>query len=64
MNPAKIVDYAYDIAKTYNKFYNECSILAAENEMAKKFRLLLTEKTGNTIKQCFSIVGIEVPERM
>lgn len=64
MNPAKLVDYAYDVAKTYNKFYNDCSILAAENEAAKKFRLLLTQQTGNTIQQCFSIVGIEVPERM
>lgn len=64
MNPAKLVDYAYDVAKTYNKFYNDCPILAVENEDAKNFRLLLTEQTGNTIRQCFSIVGIDVPERM
>jgi arginyl-tRNA synthetase len=64
MNPAKIIDYSYEVAKTYNKFYNDCSILAAENESAKNFRLQLTEQTGNTIKQCFSIVGIDVPERM
>lgn len=29
MNPAKLLDYVYDIAKTYNKFYNDCSILSA-----------------------------------
>ncbi len=64
MNPAKLIDYSYELAKTYNKFYNECPILAAEKAEQKNFRLLLTEQTGNTIKKCFEIVGIEVPERM
>jgi arginyl-tRNA synthetase len=64
MNPAKLIDYVYEVAKTYNKFYNECSILAAEKEAEKNFRLLLTEQTGNIIKQSFAIVGIDVPERM
>ena len=64
MNPAKLIDYVYEVAKTYNKFYNECPILAAEKEAEKNFRLLLTEQTGNIIKQSFAIVGIDVPERM
>ncbi len=64
MNPAKLIDYSYEVAKTYNKFYNDCPILAAEKEEEKIFRLHLTEQTGNIIKQCFAIVGIDVPERM
>ena len=64
MNPAKLIDYSYEVAKTYNKFYNDCPILAAEKEEEKNFRLHLTEQTGNIIKQCFAIVGIDVPERM
>lgn len=64
MNPAKVVDYAYELAKTFNKFYNECSILAAEKTEEKAFRMQLNQRTGNTIKTCFAIVGIEVPERM
>jgi arginyl-tRNA synthetase len=64
MNPAKLIDYSYEVAKTYNKFYNDCPILAAELEMQKNFRLQLTEQTGNIIKKSFEIVGIEVPERM
>jgi arginyl-tRNA synthetase len=64
MNPAKLIDHVYEVAKTYNKFYNECPILAAEKEAEKNFRLLLTEQTGNIIKQSFAIVGIDVPERM
>ncbi|MEZ5053781.1 MAG: arginine--tRNA ligase [Chitinophagales bacterium] len=64
MNPAKVVDYAYELAKTFNKFYNECSILAAEKTEEKAFRMQLNQRTGNTIKTCFAIVGIDVPERM
>ena len=64
MNPAKLIDYTYEVAKTYNKFYNDCPILAAEKAEQKKFRLQLTEQTGNTIKNCFEIVGIDVPEKM
>jgi arginyl-tRNA synthetase len=64
MNPAKLIDYSYEVAKTYNKFYNDCSILAAEKENEKNFRIQLTEQTGNCIKQIFAIVGIDVPERM
>lgn len=64
LNPAKLIDYAYEVAKTYNKFYNECPILAAGNEEQKKFRLLLTKHAGNTIEKSFSILGLDVPERM
>jgi arginyl-tRNA synthetase len=64
MNPAKLIDYSYEVAKTYNKFYNDCSILAAEKDEQKNFRIKLTEQTGNIIKKCFEIAGIEVPERM
>ena len=64
MNPAKLIDYSYEVAKTYNKFYNDCPILVAETEEQKKIRLHLTQQTGNIIKQCFAIVGIDVPERM
>lgn len=64
MNPAQLIDYAYEVAKTYNKFYTDCSILAAEKIEQKNFRVLLTERTGEILKKCFSIVGIEVPERM
>jgi arginyl-tRNA synthetase len=56
MNPAKLIDYVYEVAKTYNKFYNECPILAAEKEAEKNFRLLLTEQTGNIIKQSFALM--------
>jgi arginyl-tRNA synthetase len=64
MNPAKLVDYTYELAKIYNKFYAECPILNCEDEQQKLFRIRLTELSGLMIKKAFEIVGIKVPERM
>jgi arginyl-tRNA synthetase len=64
MNPARLVDYAYDLARIFNKFYAECPILNCDDEQRKSFRIQLTELTGLSIKRTFEIVGIQVPERM
>ncbi|MEZ4878924.1 MAG: arginine--tRNA ligase [Chitinophagales bacterium] len=64
MQPSKWIDYIYETAKLFNKFYNECSILNADNEAEKQFRLALTQLTANCIKNGFAIVGIQVPEKM
>jgi arginyl-tRNA synthetase len=64
MNPAKWIDYIYELAKTYNKFYNDYAILSIENEQTKNLRILLTQKTGIAIKNAFALVGISVPDRM
>jgi arginyl-tRNA synthetase len=63
-NPAAICQYALDLAKAYNRLYNEVSILKETNEVIKKFRLELAESTATCIKSTLSILGIEVVERM
>ncbi len=63
-SPAVIANYAYEVAKTYNKFYHEKSILQAENESAKQFRLQLSVASGSVINKAMKLLGIEVPERM
>jgi arginyl-tRNA synthetase len=64
MNPAKWIEYIYELAKTYNKFYNDCQILQAEEESVRNIRILLTQKTAAAIYAGFDLVGIQVPERM
>ena len=64
MNPAKWIDYVYELAKTYNKFYNDCQILSVGDTNVRNFRITLTQKTGEYIKNALEIVGIQVPERM
>ncbi|HET8828127.1 MAG TPA: arginine--tRNA ligase [Pelobium sp.] len=63
-NPAAIANFAYDLAKTYNKFYQTESILKVEDDLLKAFRLQLSLHTAKTLNKSMSILGIEMPERM
>jgi arginyl-tRNA synthetase len=63
-SPAIIANYVYELAKTYNKFYHEKSILQAEDEDSKQFRLALSASTAKVINKGMKLLGIEVPERM
>ena len=63
-SPAVIANYIYDLVKEYNQFYHEFSILKEENEELRAFRLALSEVVARTIAAGFSLLGIEMPERM
>ena len=63
-NPAAIANFAYDVAKVYNKFYQSEPILKAEDEAIKQFRLQLSLYTAKTLHKAMTILGIEMPERM
>jgi len=63
-NPAAIANYVYELAKAFNKFYHEKSILQAEDETLKRFRLQLASASANVIKTAMGLLGIDVPERM
>ncbi|MBV8388783.1 MAG: arginine--tRNA ligase [Mucilaginibacter sp.] len=63
-SPAVVANYVYEVAKAFNKFYHEKSILQAEDETTKHFRLQLSSATAKVIKKAMQLLGIEVPERM
>ncbi|MBD0824210.1 arginine--tRNA ligase [Aestuariibaculum marinum] len=63
-SPALIANYTYDLVKEFNSFYQNVSILGADNEDEKIFRVQLSQQVANTIKNAFSVLGIQVPERM
>ena len=63
-SPAVIANYVYDLVKEYNQFYHEFSILKEENEELRAFRLALSDVVARTIASGFSLLGIEMPERM
>ncbi len=63
-NPAAIANYAYELAKSYNKFYQTESILKVEEEDIKNFRLFISYHTALTLKKAMGLLGIDVPERM
>jgi arginyl-tRNA synthetase len=63
-SPAVIANYTYDLVKEFNSFYQNVSILGEENQDKKIFRVQLAKKVADTIKLAFSLLGIQVPERM
>ena len=63
-SPALIANYTYDLVKEFNSFYQNVSILGEENQDKKIFRVQLAKKVAGTIKSAFSLLGIQVPERM
>ena len=63
-SPALIANYVFELAMGYNQFYHDYSILKEENGVARAFRLHLSRTVADIIRRGFSLLGVEVPERM
>ncbi|GGG55163.1 arginine--tRNA ligase [Bizionia arctica] len=63
-SPALIANYTYDLVKEFNSFYQNVSILGADSDIEKQFRVQLSNVVANIIKNAFNLLGITVPERM
>ena len=63
-SPSGIANYCYELTKQFNQFYHDYSILNADTEEQKAFRLVLARNVAKTIKNGMALLGIEVPERM
>ena len=63
-SPALVANYTYELVKEFNSFYQNVSILGADTVDEKIFRVQLSKKVAETIKNAFSVLGIQVPERM
>lgn len=64
LSPALIANYVYELAKEYNQFYHDCSILKESDESKRSLRLALSETTARTIASAMGLLGIRVPDRM
>ncbi len=64
LNPSLLANYIYELVKEYNQFYHDFSILKEPNEELMKFRLQLSDLSGQVIKNAMDLLGIGVPERM
>ena len=63
-SPALVANYAYDLAKEFNQFYHDVSILREENEAARSQRLELISAVAGVLSKSMGILGIDMPERM
>lgn len=58
-----ITNLAYETAKAFNDFYNQCPVLQAE-EPIRAFRLWLVESAKQTLENSLALLGIQAPEVM
>jgi arginyl-tRNA synthetase len=63
-SPALIANYCYDLAKEFNQFYHDYSILKEEDANIKALRLLISAVVARTLKAGVALLGMEMPERM
>ncbi len=63
-SPAVVANYVYDLVKEFNSFYHDHSILNEPDLSIRDFRLAVAQTAGKIIKNGFSLLGIQVPERM
>ena len=63
-SPALIANYVYELAKEFNGYYHDYSILREENESVKLMRITLISQVARIIKDAMGLLGIDVPERM
>ena len=64
LSPAIISNYIYDLVKKFNSFYQNISILGAENIIIKNFRLLLLRNVARNLKNSCRLLGISLPDSM
>ncbi|HAX92446.1 MAG TPA: arginine--tRNA ligase [Bacteroidales bacterium] len=63
-SPALIANYCYDLAREFNQFYHDFSILGEEDPSLRNFRLLLSKVTSQVLLSGMWLLGIDMPERM
>ena len=63
-SPAVVANYAYDLAKEFNQYYHDVSIMREEDEQVRMFRLSLICVIAKVLTKAMGILGIELPERM
>ncbi|MBL4652002.1 MAG: arginine--tRNA ligase, partial [Flavobacteriales bacterium] len=63
-SPALIANYAYDMVKAYNHFYQTLPILKVEDEKILNFRIVLSRKVKEVIASAMGLLGVKMPERM
>jgi len=63
-DPSDVAAFNYAIAKTFHKFYHDMSIMKAESEDARNFRITLATEVARILQKGMDMIGVEMPDRM
>ena len=61
--PSSLAAYAYELAKAFNDFYNQCQVLKAEDQL-RASRLALVQATKVCLEKTLNLLGIQAPQVM
>ena len=63
-NPSLVANWCYDLTKAYSSYYQEHSILGADDASERNLRMVMTERFTRSLNLGMSLLGIALPERM
>ena len=63
-SPAMVANFIFDLAKEFNQFYQECSILKEPDADRRMFRLQICDMVAALLRNASELLGIGMPERM
>ena len=64
LNPSLLANFAYELVKAYNRFYQDTPVLKETNENLRHFRLQLSAFTASVLRKAMNLLGIDLPEKM
>ncbi|MFP4382748.1 MAG: arginine--tRNA ligase [Spirochaetia bacterium] len=62
--PNVISDYVFELAQSFNTFYNSIPVLKEEDQDVRNSRLFICAKTAEIIRKALELLVIEAPEQM
>ena len=63
-NPSLVANWCYELTKAYSSYYQEHSILGADDASERNLRMVMTERFTRSLNLGMSLLGIALPERM
>lgn len=63
LSPQAVCTYAYELSSLFNHFYAVCPVLRSEGSR-RSFRLWLTQRTRDTLREALDVLGLPAPSRM
>lgn len=64
MNPSLVANFVYELAKEFNQFYHDYSVLSADNPALIDLRMVISIQVAKVIREAMGLLGIDLPERM
>jgi len=64
MNPSEVANFVYELAREFNQFYHDYSVLSADNKRIVGMRIMLSIQVSKVIREAMWLLGIDLPERM